>query len=158
MAGLFANGQSENVNTQEQLSEPTVITITYAPGDITSKMADSDVIKSFNASQDKYEFQQNLSLSSGSYLEILKTLKASGQMPDVFECRDVPTFLRADMLYPLPTDLQDLFDTNTSVYGDVYTAPITAQPPHLILYTSISQNPVSGFLTSKNIFFIFNSS
>lgn len=105
MAGLFATGQSEKGQNGGTDNGPTMLTITYAPGDITSKMADSDVIKSFNASQDMYEFQQNLSLSSGSYLEILKTLKASGQMPDVFECRDVPTFLRADMLAPLPEEL-----------------------------------------------------
>ena len=134
MAGLFAHGQSESGNVNDKAAEPTVITITYAPGNMTSKMAASDAIKAFNASQDKYEFQQNLSLSSGAYLEILKTLKASGQMPDVFECRNVPTFLRSDMLYPLPQDLQDLFENNVSVYGKVYTAPLTAQPPHIMLY------------------------
>jgi raffinose/stachyose/melibiose transport system substrate-binding protein len=129
----FANGGSEQT-TSVAKKEPKSISITFATGDVTTKEAIHDIVTSFNASQGDYKLQENLSISTGAYLDSLKTLNASGQMPDIFECRDVPVFVRAGMLEPLPADLEALFETTIPVYGTVYTAPIIAQYPHMILY------------------------
>lgn len=125
---VWAGGSSE------QATQRTKISITFVTGDTTTKEAIQDIVEAFNASQSKYQLQPNLSISTGAYLDSLKTLNVSGQMPDIFECRDVPVFVRADMLEPLDPELAKLFESPMPVYGTVYTAPIAAQPPHVILY------------------------
>jgi len=142
---LFANGVSE---TSSNLKKPVSVSITFATGDVTTKEAIHTIVQNFNKSQNLYRLQENLSISTGAYLDSLKTLNASGQMPDIFECRDVPVFVRAGMLEPIPQDLQTLFETTIPVYGTVYTAPFVAQYPHIILYNKtlfdkwgINENP-----------------
>ncbi|WP_320128513.1 extracellular solute-binding protein [uncultured Sphaerochaeta sp.] len=125
----FANGKQENTKVQ-----PKSVSITFATGDTTTKETIHEMVTAFNASQDKYKLQENLSISTGAYLDSLKTLNASGQMPDIFECRDVPVFVRAGMLAPLDSELKPLFDSLIPVYGTVYTAPIVAQYPYGIIY------------------------
>ncbi len=143
MSSLFAQGSAESTS-----KDATVLTVTYATGDTTTKEAVHAVIEKFNRSQSDYVIQENLSISTGAYLDSLKTLNASGQMPDFFECRDVPVFVRAGMLAPLPEDLLDEFDSTIKVYGTTYTAPFVAAYPHMILYNKalfreygINENP-----------------
>lgn len=142
---LFAGGSQEVANSAKSAK---VLTVTYATGDTTTKEAVHSVIEKFNKSQSDYKIQENLSISTGAYLDSLKTLNASGQMPDFFECRDVPVFVRAGMLAPLPEDLLSEFTTTIKVYGTTYTAPFVAAYPHMILYNKalfekygINQNP-----------------
>ena len=130
-AVLFANGiQDKSAGAKG----PATVSITFATGDVTTKETIHTIVQNFNKSQNQYKLQENLSISQGAYLDSLKTLNASGQMPDIFECRDVPVFVRADMIEPLPQDLLGLFETTVPVYGTVYTAPFVAQYPHVILY------------------------
>lgn len=129
--GLFASGNSEG---KAASPDATVLTITYATGDVTTKEAVHDIITAFNASQSEYRLQENLSISTGAYLDSLKTLHSSGQFPDMIECRDVPVFVRAGMLESLDSSLLGLFESTVPVYGTVYTAPFVAAYPHMILY------------------------
>jgi raffinose/stachyose/melibiose transport system substrate-binding protein len=127
---IFAAGSSEAASGEG----PTVLSVTYAPGDMTSKQAMHETIAKFNQSQSEYMLKENTSLSTGAYLDVLKTLNASGQMPDMFECRDTPVFVRAEMLEPLDDSLKPLFEKTVPVYGTVYTAPIVGAYPSVILY------------------------
>ncbi len=143
---LFAGGSQESASSSAKSAK--VITVTYATGDTTTKEAVHSIIEKFNKSQSDYKIQENLSISTGAYLDSLKTLNASGQMPDFFECRDVPVFVRAGMLAPLPEDLLPLFSSTIKVYGTTYTAPFVAAYPHMILYNKtlfekygINENP-----------------
>lgn len=127
ISAVFAGGADETSNAK-------TVTITYATGDPTTKEAVHEVVQAFNKSQDKWVLQENLSVSTGAYLDSLKTLNASGQMPDIFECRDTPVFVRADMLEPLDQEILDLFEVTIPVYGTVYTAPMIGAYPHFMLY------------------------
>lgn len=145
LASVFAGGSQESSSAS---SNAKTVSITFATGDTLTKETIHEIVQDFNKSQDKWVLQENLSISTGAYLDSLKTLNASGQMPDIFECRDVPVFVRAGMLEPLDESLYDLFETTIPVYGTVYTAPIIGQYPHIILFNKayfekhgINQNP-----------------
>lgn len=61
---LFAQGSGERTS-----KDATVLTVTYATGDTTTKEAVHTVIEKFNKSQSEYVIQENLSISTGAYLD-----------------------------------------------------------------------------------------
>ncbi len=126
---LFAAGSKESVGDgQVELS------ITYATGDPLTKEKTHEVVQAFQKAHPEIKIIENLSISQGAYLDSLKTLNAADQFPDVFECRDTPVFVRAEMLAPIDQQLVDLIANPIPIYGTVYTVPYVAQTPNGIIY------------------------
>lgn len=133
---LFVVGSASASGQADQSGEIEKVTIsmTYATGDPLTKEKTHEVIQNFQKENPDIDVIENLSMSTGAYLDSLKTLNAAGQFPDIFECRDTPIFVRADMLQPLSDHNRAMFDNPVSIYGDVYTAPYVANLPYGIVY------------------------
>lgn len=127
---VFAAGSSEKTTAEAKVE----LSITYATGDTLTKEVTHNIITEFQKANPDIKILENLSISTGAYLDSLKTLNAADQMPDVFECRDTATFVRADMLQPISENLLKLVDSPIGVYGTVYTLPYVAQTPFGIIY------------------------
>jgi ABC-type sugar transport system, periplasmic component len=110
------------------------LSVTYATGDINGKEMLHAMIEQFQKDNPSIKLEENLSVSTGAYLDSLKTMNAAGMLPDVFECRDTAVFVRAGLLAPLPKEVQDLVDSPIPVYGTVYTAPISSTGTNGIVY------------------------
>jgi raffinose/stachyose/melibiose transport system substrate-binding protein len=115
-------------------AKPATLSVTYATGDILGKEALHNMIDQFQKATPSVKIQENLSVSTGAYLDSLKMMNAGGQLPDFFECRDTAVFVRAGLLAPLPKEVLALMDSPIPVYGTVYTAPIATVGTNGIIY------------------------
>ncbi|OHE61489.1 MAG: hypothetical protein A2413_08930 [Treponema sp. RIFOXYC1_FULL_61_9] len=130
-SAAFAEGKQESAASA---AKPVVLTVTYATGDPLTKETTHEIIERFQKANPGVKIQENLSVSTGAYLDSLKTMNAADMFPDFFECRDTPVFVRAEMLAPLPQELVPIFESPISIYGTVYTAPYSAAGPNGIMY------------------------
>lgn len=127
-------GTSSTPEPSPSPKDPVTLTAVYATGDLLGADLLHARMVGYEAENQHVTIVEKLS-NEGAYLDAIKTLDAVGELPDLIEMRDTPTFARAGKLGELPSDITDLFSTTIPFNGKVYTAPLTETYPSGIVYS-----------------------
>jgi len=127
-----ADNSTTPISTTQK--EPVEITTVYATGDQLGADLMHARMEGFMKENPHVKIVEKLS-NEGAYLDVIKTLDAVGELPDLIEMRDTPLYVRAGKLGELPADITDMFSTTVAFDGKIYTAPITESYPTGIIYS-----------------------
>ena len=109
--------------------EKTTIRFLYATGDETWNSVVDSVVTSFNEQSDTTTVELDPLPAGSDYATALKTVDATGNWPAIVDMRDTLTYVNADKLTPIPSEVTDLLESNAYAAaedGNVYTVPNSA--------------------------------
>ena len=128
-----AETTSETKSEENLVTEPTELIYMFADGDEGAKAAMHEIVDRFNETYS--DIVVKIEPGNGSaYNELLKTKESVGEFPDIMEMRDVPMYVRANMLSPLPDDIVAMFQSAVEFDGQAYTAPLANANTNGIIY------------------------
>ncbi len=122
-----------NTEPSGVVTDPTELTFIFADGDEGVKTAMNEMVNKFNSAHNDITVKISPG-NGGVYNEFLKTKDSVGEFPDIVEMRDTATYVRAEKLEPLSSEITNLFKTTVEFDGNVYTAPMGAENTFGVIY------------------------
>ncbi len=113
---------------EEVPSEDVELTFFCSNGDVKFNEVVETMITGFEEEYPMIKIT-NVTPTSSSYLEGLKSLDAVGEFPDLIEARDVPLWARAGKIAEIPEELISLINNAPSYNGKYYCVPLYSAAP-----------------------------
>lgn len=130
MAGLLAMSALPALAAEGEdvPSDDVELTFLCGNGDVKFNEVVETMIAGFEAEYPMIKIT-NVTPTSSSFSEGLKSLDAVGEFPDLIEARDVPLWARAGKIAEIPEELVSLVNNAPSYNGKYYCVPLYSAAP-----------------------------